>query len=239
MMRILVADDEREVADLMELLLTGEGYRVSKCYDGEAALQCVQREVIDLAVLDIMMPGMDGLTLCRRIRESYFFPIILLTAKTEDVDKISGLLQGADDYITKPFNPLEVVARVKTQLRRYKNFNQGTAAVYDIRGLYINNATHECRLFEKDVELTPTEFGILWYLCDHHDTVVSSEELFEAVWGEKYLDSNNTVMAHIGKLREKLKESYKNPKFIKTVWGVGYMVEIKEKGRPGGRVRDM
>ena len=223
--RILVADDEREVADLLELILGSEGYEVVKCSDGETALACVREHRVDLAVLDIMMPGMDGLTLCRRIRENYFFPIIMLTARVQDMDKISGLMQGADDYITKPFNPMEVVARVKTQLRRSTRYNAGGDTVCDIRGLYINYTTHECRLYDKPMEMTPREFEILWYLCRNRGRVVSSEELFEAVWGEKYLDSNNTVMTHIGRLREKLKETYRNPKFIKTVWGIGYMVE--------------
>lgn len=223
--QILIVDDEREVADLLELLLQNEGYQIYKFYDSLEALKCVESRHIDLAVLDIMMPGMDGFALCRRIREQYFFPVIMLTAKVEDVDKIAGLMQGADDYITKPFNPLEVVARIKSQLRRYTRYNPKASEEFDIRGLYINRSTHECRLYQKELELTPTEFAILWYLCDNRGRAVSSEELFEAVWGEKSLESNNTVMNHIGRIREKMKESYRNPKFIKTVWGIGYMVE--------------
>jgi two-component system response regulator VanR len=155
----------------------------------------------------------------------------MLTAKVEDMDKIMGLTLGADDYITKPFNPLEVVARVKTQLRRYMRYNHSeenelpNLIEYDIRGLVINKDTHKCTLYGSPLILTPIEFSILWYLCEHKGNVVSSEELFEAVWGEKFLDNNNTVMAHIGRLREKMKESSKNPKFIKTVWGVGYQIE--------------
>lgn len=222
---ILVVDDEKEVADLLELYLINDGYSVSKFYDSREALSYLEQQPVDLAVLDVMMPGIDGFCLCRKIRENYFFPVIMLTAKVEDVDKISGLMQGADDYITKPFNPLEVLARVKTQLRRYMHYNQKRAEECDIRGLYLNKDNYVCRLYEKELDLTPTEFSILWYLCENRGRTVASEELFEAIWGSEALEKNNTVMTHIGKLREKLGESYKNPKFIKTVWGIGYIVE--------------
>lgn len=224
---ILVVDDEKEVADLLELYLSNEGFKVHKFYNGTDALKCVEQQEIELALLDIMLPDVDGFKLCREIRKNYFFPIIMLTAKVEDVDKINGLMQGADDYITKPFNPLEVVARVKTQLRRYHSYNQAgaTKEELDIRGLIINKRTHQCSLYGRELELTPREFSILWYLCEHQGQVVASEELFEAVWKEKYLDSNNTVMAHVGRIREKMQESYQNHKFIKTVWGVGYTIE--------------
>jgi two-component system response regulator VanR len=157
----------------------------------------------------------------------------MLTAKIDDIDKITGLTIGADDYITKPFNPLEVLARVKTQLRRYRKYNgqnqlpaeQIETVEYDIRGLVINKATHTCTLYAEELTLTPIEFSILWHLCEHQGQVVSSEQLFEEVWGEKFLNNNNTVMAHIGRLREKLHEPARKPKFIKTVWGVGYKVE--------------
>lgn len=230
MEHILVVDDEKEVADLLELYLSNEGFAVHKFYNGTEALECVKEQKLELALLDIMLPDIDGFKLCREIRKEYFFPIIMLTAKVEDVDKINGLMQGADDYITKPFNPLEIVARVKTQLRRYHNYNQAaekSEAVeeLDIRGLTISKRTHECNLYGKKLELTPREFSILWYLCEHQGQVVPSEELFEAVWKEKYLDNNNTVMAHVGRLREKMQDSYKNHKFIKTVWGVGYTIE--------------
>jgi two-component system response regulator VanR len=228
---ILIVDDEKEIADLIEVYLKNDGYEVYKFYSGREALKCIESTKLDMAILDVMLPDIDGFRICQKIRENYFFPIIMLTAKVEDSDKIMGLTIGADDYITKPFNPLEVVARVKTQLRRYVRYNniseqQDVAAgEYDIKGLLINKYTHKCSLFGKEVSLTPTEFSILWYLCERRGRVVSSEELFEAVWGEKYLDNNNTVMAHIGRLREKLHEPAKNPKFIKTVWGVGYKVE--------------
>lgn len=228
---ILIVDDEKEIADLIEVYLKNDGYTVHKFYNGIEALKCIESTKLDLAILDVMLPDVDGFHICQKIREKYFYPIIMLTAKVEDTDKIMGLTIGADDYITKPFNPLEVVARVKTQLRRYVKYNGKSetentlVSEYDVRGLTINKNTHKCILFGKEVALTPIEFSVLWYLCDHKGKVVSSEELFESVWGEKYLDNNNTVMAHIGRLREKLHEPAKNPKFIKTVWGVGYTVE--------------
>lgn len=234
---ILIVDDEKEIADLVEVYLKNEGYEVYKFYCGADALECINTKKLDLAILDVMLPDIDGFRICQKIREQYFFPVIMLTAKVEDMDKIMGLTLGADDYITKPFNPLEVVARVKTQLRRYMRYNhpEGQQASdkkdminlneYEFNGLVINKDTHKCQIFGKALTLTPIEFSILWYLCDHRGRVVSSEELFEAVWGEKFMDNNNTVMAHIGRLREKMKESSKNPKFIKTVWGVGYQIE--------------
>lgn len=227
---ILVVDDEKEIADLVELYLRNDGYTVYKFYSGKEALNCIGAKKIDLAILDIMLPDIDGFSICQKIREKYFFPIIMLTAKVEDMDKIMGLTIGADDYITKPFNPLELMARVKTQLRRYKRYNsieveESTDNEHDIRGLVINRDNHKCTLFGEPLSLTPIEFSILWYLCDNQGRVVSSEELFEAVWGEKYLDNNNTVMAHIARLREKMKEPPRKPKFIKTVWGVGYQIE--------------
>lgn len=228
--KILIVDDEQEIADLVEVYLTNEGYQVYKFYTALEALQCVEEQDFALAVLDVMLPDMDGFTLCQRIREKHLFPIIMLSARVEDMDKITGLTLGADDYITKPFNPLELVARVKTQLRRYTRYNPSEdmphdTDSYDIRGLHISQGSHKCTLNGKELGLTPIEFNILWYLCSHKGSVVSSEELFEAVWGEKYLDNNNTVMAHIARLREKLKEPPRRPRFIKTIWGVGYTIE--------------
>ena len=228
---ILVVDDETAIADLVEVYLKNEGYTVHKFYNGTDALDCVRRQHLDLAILDVMMPDVDGFTLCQRIREAgHLFHILMLTAKVEDMDKIMGLTLGADDYITKPFNPLELVARVKTQLRRYTRYNTGETppqevTEYDFRGLQISRTTHKCVLFGEELALTPLEFSILWYLCERRGNVVSSEELFEAVWGEKYMDSNNTVMSHIARLREKMHEPSRKPKFIKTVWGVGYTIE--------------
>ncbi|MEL7570381.1 MAG: VanR-ABDEGLN family response regulator transcription factor [Eubacteriaceae bacterium] len=231
---ILVADDEQPIADLVEVYLKNENYNVYKYNSGAEALACIEAVPIDLAVLDVMMGDMDGFYICRVIREKYFFPIIMLTAKVEDIDKITGLTLGADDYITKPFNPLELVARVKTQLRRYLKYNNGIEPKqedtqsnneYDFAGLVINKDTHKCTLYEKQLQLTPIEFSILWYLCDNKGRVISAEELFEKVWGEKYIDSNNTVMAHVARLREKMSEPSRKPKFIKTIWGVGYTIE--------------
>ena len=230
---ILIVDDEKEIADLIEVYLKNDGYTVHKFYNGLDALGCIKTQKMDLAILDVMLPDIDGFRICQKIREQYFYPIIILTAKVEDTDKIMGLTIGADDYITKPFNPLEVVARVKTQLRRYVRYNNAAnteekdtpIAEHDVRGLIINKNTHKCTLYGKEVTLTPIEFSILWYLCENRGKVISSEELFENIWGEKFLDNNNTVMAHIGRLREKLNEPAKKPKFIKAVWGVGYTIE--------------
>lgn len=230
---ILIVDDEQELAELLAVYLRNSGYRVTLCGDGACALRCVRQEHVDLAILDVMLPDMSGFDICRTIREEHFFPIIMLTAKIEDNDKIYGLTLGADDYITKPFNPLEVVARVRTQLRRASQYNSASHGTdeplieeIDIRGLVINKTTHRCTLYNENINLTPLEFDILWYLASHRGRVVPSEELFEAVWQEKYLkNSSNTVMAHIGRLRDKLHEPAKHPKFVKTVWGIGYEIE--------------
>ncbi len=230
--KIMVVDDEAAIADLVEVCLKNEGYQVYKFYNAKDALSCVAQEDLSLAVLDVMLPDMDGFALCQKIRQEHFFPIIMLTAKVEAVDKITGLTMGADDYVTKPFHPLELITRVKSQLRRYTRYNPADAHAreeesdeIDIRGLAIAKSNHKCTLNGKELSLTPREFSILWYLCQRQGKVVSSEELFEAVWGEKYLDSNNTVMAHIARLREKMQEPARRPKYIKTVWGVGYTIE--------------
>ncbi len=224
---ILVVDDEPEIADLVSVYLRGEGFQVFPCGTGTEALQVVRNEKIDLAVLDVMLPDISGMTLCAEIRRTCQFPILMLTAKTADTDKITGLTVGADDYMTKPFSPLELVARVKAQLRRYTSYNNGEKEgedVLNVSGLTINKTTHQCWLYDEPMSLTPIEFDILWLLCANRGRVISAEELFETVWGEKYLDRNNTVMVHIRRLREKLGET-SDRKFIKTVWGVGYKVE--------------
>ena len=225
--RILVVDDEVEIADLVKYYLENENYTVCSCGTAEQALEEAGRQSFDLAVLDVMLPGMSGFELCRRIRESHTYPVIMLTARTEDMDKITGLTIGADDYVTKPFNPLELVARVKAHLRRCRRYGEGVREqnLFDQGGLVVNRDARECVLYDNPISLTPTEFDILWLLCQNSGRVVSSEEIFETVWGEKYLDSNNTVMVHIRRLREKLGEPPRNPKFIKTVWGVGYRLE--------------
>ncbi len=226
---IIIVDDEEEILRLLKIYLENENFQVITCTTAEGAFRYLASATVDLAILDVMLPDMDGFTICRKIRESYYFPIIMLTAKNGEGDVLTGLTLGADDYITKPFRPMEVVARVKTQLRRFKKYNPSPANPVvdeiDIRGLYMKKSTHEARLYEEALELTPIEFSILFYLCSRQGQVVSSEELFEAVWNEKYIDSNNTVMTHIGRLREKMKENARNPKFIRTVWGVGYKVE--------------
>ncbi len=227
-MSIIIVDDEREIADLVEVILKNEGYKTLKFYDSVEAFKVVQNNAdVDLAILDVMMPEMNGFELCAKIREKYTYPIIMLTARVEDVDKITGLGIGADDYVTKPFNPLELLARVKAQLRRYKRYtvNKPFDEIFESNGLIINKQKHTVFLYDETVNLTPTEFEILWLLCENAGNVVSSEAIFEAVWKEDYLDSNNTVMVHIRRIREKLKEPSRNPKIIKTVWGVGYRVE--------------
>ena len=227
---ILVVEDDRNISELIRMYLEKEGFEVRLAYDGGKAVEEYDKRAPDMVLLDIMLPVMDGWGVCAHIREKGKTPIIMLTAKGEDMDKILGLEYGADDYITKPFNPLELVARVKTQLRRYTRYNPREGTVqevteYDFRGLQISKATHKCVLFGEELALTPLEFSILWYLCEHRGNVVSSEELFEHVWGEAFMDSNNTVMSHIARLREKMHEPSRKPKFIKTVWGVGYTIE--------------
>ncbi|MEG1240477.1 MAG: response regulator transcription factor, partial [Oscillospiraceae bacterium] len=189
---------------------------------------CVKEHDIDLAILDVMLPDVDGFTLCGELRREHSFPVVMLTAKSEDMDKITGLTIGADDYLTKPFNPLELVARVKAQLRRYTRYNdqeRPSADVLDFNGLVLSRSTHECILYDQQLFLTPIEFNILWMLAENRGQVISAERLFEGVWGEKYLDRNNTVMVHIRRLREKMNDPSRNPRFIKTVWGVGYKIE--------------
>lgn len=227
--RILVVDDEVEITDLLEIYLKNEGYEVQKCFCGKDALEIIASVEIDIAVLDVMLPDMDGFVLCQKIRERYTFPIIMLTAKSEDSDLVMGLMLGADDYITKPFKPMEVSARIKSQLRRCKTYDcpgrTGQREEISIRGLSVFPQTHCVTLYREAVNLTPIEFSILLYLCRNQGKVVSAEELFDAVWGTEFIDGNKTIMTHIGRLREKLNENAKKPKFIKTVWGIGYTVE--------------
>lgn len=227
--KILIVDDEKEIADLVTLYLQNEGFQVFRCYSGSEALNIINTERLDMAILDVMLPDISGFELCTRIREEHCYPVIMLTAKGEETDKITGLTLGADDYVTKPFLPLELVARVKAQLRRYKRYNIGTEnddSVISISGLLLNNKTHECILNERPLSLTPTEFSILWILCQRKGQVVSAEELFYLIWqDEYYVKNNNTITVHIRHLREKMGDSFENPKYIKTVWGCGYKVE--------------
>ena len=229
--KILIVDDEAEIADLIELYLINENYEVCKFYTAKEALDCIESTELDLAILDIMLPDVSGLEVCRKIRESYTWPIIMLTAKDAETDKITGLTIGADDYITKPFRPLELVARVKAQLRRSKKYSaaaekDGSSGIIIHSGLVINVNTHEALLNEKPLSLTPTEFSILRILCENEGNVVSSEKLFHEIWGDEYFSkNNNTITVHVRNLREKLGDTMDNPKYIKTVWGIGYKIE--------------
>lgn len=227
---ILIVDDDIEIANLIAIYLQNEGYEVIKAENGLRALEVLNNTNIDLILLDIMMPEMDGIQACMKIREEKNMPIIMLSAKTEDMDKILGLTAGADDYIGKPFNPLELIARVKSQLRRYKKFNGSISSVIseniiEIDELSINTDTHQVKVGEREVKLTPREFGILELLARNKGIIFSNEKIYERVWKEEFFKSDNTVMVHIRKLREKLEDDSRNPKYIKTVWGVGYKVE--------------
>ena len=228
---ILVVDDEKEIAELVEIYLVSDGYKVFKANNAMDGLDILDKNEIHLVLLDIMMPGMDGMEMCRKIRETNNIPIIMLSAKSTDLDKIMGLGTGADDYVTKPFNPLELTARVKSQLRRYTQLNPNSGSreqannEITIKGMVINKDNHKVIVDDEEIKLTPIEFDILWMLCSNRGQVISAERLFETVWGEKYLDRNNTVMVHIRRLREKMGEPSRDPRFIKTVWGVGYKVD--------------
>nr|AIK22066.1 DNA-binding response regulator [Streptococcus agalactiae] len=229
--KILVVDDEKEIVDLIEVYLKNDGYIVEKFYTGTEALEFIEANEVDLAILDIMLPDVDGFYICQKIRENHTYPIIMLTAKDSEMDKITGLTLGADDYITKPFRPLEMTARVKSQLRRYKKYNtlqsdEKENNVLFHSGLIMNIKTHECVLNENILVLTPTEFSILRILLENKGNVVSAEELFHSIWKDEYYSkANNTITVHIRHLREKLNDTLDNPKFIKTIWGVGYKIE--------------
>ena len=228
--KILVVDDEKEIADLLELYLISDGFQVKKAYDAQEGLRIMKEEKIDLVLLDIMMPNIDGLEMCRRIRETNNVPIIMVSAKTQELDKIVGLTTGADDYVTKPFNPLELMARVKSQLRRYRDLNpaqekKSESAVIQVKNLTINKETHQVFVDGESVKLTPIEFDILYLLATHPGRVFSTDEIFEKVWNEKVYEANNTVMVHIRRLRGKMKDDTRADKIITTVWGVGYKIE--------------
>ncbi|MDN3018971.1 response regulator transcription factor [Paenibacillus sp. BSR1-1] len=233
---ILIIDDEKEIRDLIGIYLTNEGYNVLKAADGIEGLQYLEENTVHLVVLDIMMPRLDGIQACLKIRENRNVPIIMLSAKSQDMDKIMGLTTGADDYVTKPFQPLELVARIKSQLRRYLRLNQTDGAlqqqhpveqmdVITIDELFINISTHEVIVEGKDIKLTPREFAILELLARNPGVVFSTEKIYERVWNEPFYESENTVMVHIRNLREKLENNPRNPRYIKTVWGVGYKIE--------------
>lgn len=225
---ILVVDDEKEIRDLVGIYLANDNYKVLKAGNGVEALNLLNKEEVDLIILDVMMPTMDGIEACMKIREDKNMPIIMLSAKSEDMDKIMGLTTGADDYVTKPFNPLELLARVKSQLRRYKRLNTALdkkEEIIEIEDLIINTNTHEVRVGDKEIKLTPREFEILYLLGKNKNIVFSIEKIYSMVWKEEFYESDNTVMVHIRKIREKIEDNPRKPRFIKTVWGVGYKIE--------------
>lgn len=233
MEKILIVDDEKEIRDLVEIYLKGEGFITVKAGDGEEALKVLEEEEdIDLIILDLMMPKLNGIEACLKIREQRDMPIIMLSAKSEDVDKILGLNMGADDYLTKPFNPLELVARVKSQLRRYNKFNciknndiEEDEDKIIIDELLIDLEIHSVYVDDKEIKLTPTEFDILVLLAKNRGKIFSIENIYESVWNQEFMESDNTVMVHIRRIREKIEENSRKPKYIKTVWGVGYKID--------------
>ncbi|MBP1966690.1 response regulator transcription factor [Paenibacillus aceris] len=233
---ILIIDDEKEIRNLVGIYLTNEGYNILKAADGLEGLAYLENETVHLVILDIMMPRMDGIQACMKIRESKNVPIIMLTAKSQDMDKIMGLTTGADDYVTKPFQPLELVARVKSQLRRYLRLNQMNGNlqtntsekmdVISIDDLCINVTTHDVTVEGREIKLTPREFAILELLARNPGVVFNTEKIYERVWNEPFYESENTVMVHIRNIREKLEDNSRSPRYIKTVWGVGYKIEL-------------
>lgn len=228
--KILVVDDEKEIADLLEIYLISDGFEVLKAYNGEEGLKILEQEKVDLMLLDVMMPGINGLEMCRRVREDKNIPIIIVSAKSQELDKILGLSTGADDYVSKPFNPLELMARVKSQLRRYRELNPAHQEKQKnpkivLKNLEIDKATHQVQVYGEPVKLTPIEFDILYLLASHPGRVFSTDEIFEKVWHEKVYEANNTVMVHIRRLRGKMQDDARVDKIITTVWGVGYKIE--------------
>lgn len=229
---ILVIDDDVQIRNLIEIYLKNEGFQVIKAEDGLEALRILAKNKVHLIILDIMMPRLDGIDACLRIREESEVPIIMLSAKVEDLHKIHGLSVGADDYVTKPFNPLELVARVKSQLRRYLRFNHlhesaitANKSLIEIGNLTINTATHQIFVNNEEVKLTPKEFAILELLARHQGMVFSSQKIYELVWKEPMIESENTVMVHIRNIREKIEDNPRKPIYLKNVWGVGYKIE--------------
>lgn len=227
-MKILVCDDDREIVDAIEIYLEQEGFEVEKAYDGEEAISILKKERIDLMIMDIMMPKLDGIRAALQIRKESSIPIIILSAKTEDADKILGLNVGADDYVTKPFNPLELVARVKSQLRRYNilsNQNVGNENVFQVGGLVIQDELKKITVDGEEVKLTPIEYNILLLLVKNKGKVYSINQIYENIWNEEAIGADNTVAVHIRHIREKIEINPKEPRYLKVVWGVGYKVE--------------
>ena len=229
MAKILVVDDDKEIVEAIKIYLSGEGFEVLTAYDGFDALKVLQKETVDLMILDVMMPGMDGIRTTLKVREASSIPIIILSAKSEDTDKILGLNIGADDYLTKPFNPLELVARVKSQLRRYTqlgNMNgEPDSRIYTCGDLTINDDTKEVTVSGEAVKLTPIEYNILLLLVKNPGKVYSIDEIYEQIWNEEAIGADNTVAVHIRHIREKIEIDPRNPRYLKVVWGVGYKVE--------------
>ena len=225
---VLVVDDEKEIRDLIEIYLLNSGYNVIKAEDGKEALDILKKENIHLMILDIMMPKMDGIEVCRKVRESLNIPILMLSAKSEDMDKIQGIMTGADDYLTKPFNPLELTVRVKSLIRRayyFSGANNEDKDVIKVGVVIIDKEKHSVTVAGNEIILTSREFDILYLLANNKGRVYSTEEIFEKVWKEKYYQSNNTVMVHMSRLRDKLEQYMEGNKIIHTVWGVGYKIE--------------
>ncbi len=228
--KILIVDDERDIADLLEVYLQNENFIVYKCYTAKEALKYIEQQEMDLAILDIMLPDINGFSLCQKIRKKYTYPIIMLTAKDEEMDKITGLTLGADDYVTKPFRPLELIARVKAQLRRCNKYSvvqfaPEPAEILTYKKLSLNTQNYECSLEGEPILLTPTEFSILRILLEKQGVVISLEEMFHTIWKEEYYSKNSsTITVHIRHLREKLKDTAGKPQYIKTIWGVGYKI---------------
>ncbi|RGO31212.1 response regulator transcription factor [Dorea longicatena] len=229
MYNVLVCDDDREIVEAIEIYLSQEGYKVLKAYDGEEALKVLDREKVDLLIIDVMMPKLDGIRATLKIREKKNMPIIILSAKSEDADKILGLNVGADDYMTKPFNPLELTARVKSQLRRYtqlgSTIDKSNQAVYAVGGLSIDDEQKEVTVDGEPVRLTPIEYNILLLLVKNQGKVFSIDQIYESIWNEDAIGEDNTVAVHIRHIREKIEINPKEPRYLKVVWGVGYKIE--------------
>ncbi|OPX43486.1 transcriptional regulatory protein YycF [Ruminiclostridium hungatei] len=226
-MNILVCDDEKEIVDAIEIYLRNDGYTVFKAYNGAEAIEVFSRAEIQLVIMDIMMPVMDGIRATMKIREKYNIPVLMLSAKSEDTDKILGLNLGADDYVTKPFNPLELLARVKSLLRRYVSLGSFVpkTGVYKSGGLVVDDTAKEVRVDSEPVRLTPVEYKIIKLLCENAGRVFSIDQIYEQVWNEPSFSPENTVAVHIRRIREKIEINPKEPKYLKVVWGIGYKIE--------------
>ena len=234
MYNILVCDDDKEIVEASEIYLSQEGYHILKAYDGMEALDILEKEEVNLLILDVMMPRMDGIRATLKIREKNSIPIIILSAKSEDADKILGLNVGADDYVTKPFNPLELVARVKSQLRRYNQLGgsvkEDQDKIYEAGGLRINDDLKEVTVDGEPVKMTPIEYNILLLLMKNQGRVFSISQIYESIWNEEAIGADNTVAVHIRHIREKIEINPKEPRYLKVVWGVGYKIEKMQKG---------